>query len=144
MIHNAIHEMVLNKKHGYFLLSHLSYITLRKINVIVMSTQLEILHSDITSLLSTGHGRDEIISQLSEKGHDKDLIHDAISEVIKQRNAVSRAQGLNLVLSGAVICFLSFLLTITSSFSHSSFPYVLYGLTSVGIGIAFAGFMKVF
>ena len=56
----------------------------------------------------------------------------------------NRNQGVNLIIMGAVVCFLSFLLTITSSFSHGSFPYVLYGLTSCGILIAFAGFTKVF
>ena len=54
------------------------------------------------------------------------------------------AQGLTLILIGAVICLMSFALSITASETHLNFPLVLYGLTSVGIIVVFAGFMKVF
>ncbi len=109
-----------------------------------MTTQHDTLNSYVSSLLESGQGREEIETHLLGKGHEEGLVKEVVGEAIQQRYAVRRGQGLNLVLSGAVICFLSFLLTITSSFSHGSFPYVLYGLTSVGIATAFIGLMKVF
>jgi hypothetical protein len=102
------------------------------------------LGQQVLNMLNEGTGREQIESILLEKGHDERFVKDLVQETVKLRHARQRSQGLTLILSGAVVCFLSFLLTITSSFSHSSFPMILYGLTSVGIIIVFAGFMKVF
>jgi len=98
----------------------------------------------ITKLLEAGQGREQIEADLLGKGHDERFVKELVKEVTQLRQSKRRAVGLSLVLAGAVICFLSFLLTITSSFSQGSFPYVLYGLTSVGIMVAFAGFTKIF
>ena len=102
------------------------------------------LNTVIMNLLEEGKGRDHIESFLLEKGHDEYHVKQIVGETIQLRNASRRNSGMSLILVGAVICFASFLLTITSSFSHGSFPYVLYGLTTCGILIAFAGFTKVF
>ena len=98
----------------------------------------------VASLLEDERGREYIETDLIEKGHDESFVKDFVAEAITLHNAKKRSQGLTLILIGAVICFASFLLTITSSFSHDSFPWVLYGLTSAGIIVIFAGFMKVF
>lgn len=103
-----------------------------------------ILTDYVLSLLDNGQRREDIETDLREKGHEDQFVKTFVAEVIKLRYAKLRTQGLVLILIGAVICFVSFLLTITSSFSHTSFPWVLYGLTSVGIIFVFAGFMKVF
>jgi type III secretory pathway component EscV len=94
--------------------------------------------------LSEGHRREQIEADLIEKGHEERFIRDLIQETAKLRYAKLRSQGLALILSGAFICFLSFLLTITSSFTQSNFHMILYGLTSVGILVIFAGFVKIF
>ena len=109
-----------------------------------MATELEPLSNYVLSLLDNGQGREAIETELLEKGHDEKFVKEMVREMIKLRNAKRSAQGLTYILGGAVICFSSFLLTITGSFSGGSFPYVLYGLTSVGIVIAFVGFMKIF
>ena len=98
----------------------------------------------VISMLAEGKDRAHIETQLLEKGHDEKFVKELVKEAQKLHYAIRRSQGLTLILVGAVICFVSFLLTITSSFTHSSFPWVLYGLTSVGILVVFAGFMKVF
>jgi len=95
-------------------------------------------------LLNKRQTRDEIVSELLQKGHDEEFIKSLLHETIKQRYAKMRSQGLVCILAGAIICLLSFALTITSSYTHLSFPFVLYGLTSLGILVIFAGLVKLF
>jgi hypothetical protein len=109
-----------------------------------MTAEQDTLTEYVISLLDEGVGREEIEQRLEEKGHDERFVKAFVKEAIKLRYSKRRSQWLTLILSGAVICFISFLLTITSSFSASAFPIVLYGLTSVGILVVFTGFMKVF
>ncbi len=109
-----------------------------------MPTQQETMQNHVSGMLESGRMRDEIAIELLKKGFEENEVKSFVDEAIKLRHDANRTRGMQLVVSGAIVCFLSFLLTITSSFSHGSFPYVLYGLTSVGIGIAFVGLMKVF
>lgn len=109
-----------------------------------MAAETESLSQYVTSLLNDGQGREQIETNLLEKGHEERFVKDLVREAQKLYASKRRSQGLTLILSGAVICFLSFLLTITSSFSAGSFPMVLYGLTSAGIIVVFIGFMKIF
>ena len=98
----------------------------------------------VLSLLDEGHGREQIEIELLEKGHEQRFVKDLVKESIRLRQSKRMSQGLVLILAGALICFVSFLLTVTGTFSHDSFGWVLYGLTSVGIVVVFAGFMKIF
>ena len=109
-----------------------------------MAAEQETLGKYVTGLLEEGQGREQITLHLLEKGHDERFVKELVAETQKLHYAKKRAGALGLILGGAFICFLSFLLTITSSFSHGSFPYVLYGLTSLGIVVVFAGLMKIF
>jgi hypothetical protein len=109
-----------------------------------MAVEQKSLSEYVVSLLDNGQGREEIEGLLREKGHEDRFVKELVKEAINLRNTRRQSQGMTLVLTGAVICFSSFLLTVTSSFTHSSFPMVLYGLTSVGIIVAFAGLTKVF
>jgi hypothetical protein len=102
------------------------------------------LTEKILHLLDEGQGREQITNDLLDDGYDEEIVHELVKETIKLRHSKRMSQGLTLILIGAVICFSSFLLTITSSFSSGSFPIVLYGLTSAGILVVFAGFTKVF
>ena len=109
-----------------------------------MSQTQHQVSSYVFDLLDNGQGREQIETDLLRKGHDDAFVRELVHECIKLRNAKRRSQGLVLILVGALICFSSFLLTITSSFTKGNFPMVLFGLTSVGIIIVFTGFMKVF
>jgi hypothetical protein len=109
-----------------------------------MVTKQEPLRDQVSNWLEDGQGREEIIASLVARGQDERFAREFVAEAVKLRDAKRRAQGLALILGGGCICFLSFILTITSSFTQGSFPYVLYGLTSVGIVVVFSGFMKVF
>ena len=109
-----------------------------------MSVESKSLGNVVISMLDDGMRRDDIIESLIGKGHDERFVRELVAESSKLRDTKRRAQGLALILGGALICFLSFLLTITSSFTSTSFPYVLYGVTSLGVLVVFAGLMKVF
>ena len=109
-----------------------------------MTNEISAPDAHVYSLLDDGHTREDVVNQLVTRGHDEASAREIVQHASKRLQEVHRSPALKLVLSGGFICFLSFLLTITSSFSHSSFPYVLYGLTSVGIVVAFTGLMKVF
>ena len=98
----------------------------------------------VLGMLDNGQSREQIEADLLLQGHDEKFVKELIPECVKLRYARRRTQGLALILGGAIVCFVSFLLTITSSMTHFSFPIVLYGLTSVGILAAFAGFTRVF
>ncbi len=109
-----------------------------------MAAERDSLGSYVIALLDEGRRKDEVEVLLKEKGHDESFIKELMYESVKLRDAKRRSQALTLVLAGAFVCLISFVLTITSSFTHSSFGFVLYGLTSIGIIIVFAGFTKVF
>ena len=98
----------------------------------------------VISMLDSGMSREQIEIHLRENGHDEKFVKDLLTESLKLRHAKRRSQGLVLILSGAFICLLSFALTITSTFTQNHFAIVLYGMTSVGIILVVAGFMKVF
>ncbi len=102
------------------------------------------LCSYVVTLLVAGHTREEIEVRLLEQGHDQRFVQELVAEGVKLHNMKIRAQGLSLILGGAFICLLSFILSITASFTHINFPIVLYGLTSLGIIVVFAGFVKIF
>ena len=97
----------------------------------------------IIKLLNDGQKSEQIATELINKGHDETFIKELVHETSKLRYAKRRAQGLSLILIGAIICLFSCIITITTA-TTGSLPTVLYGLTSVGILVIFAGLMKVF
>ena len=102
------------------------------------------LCSYVVTLLMAGHQKAQIEDRLLEQGHDERFVQELVAEAVKLHNMKIRAQGLTLILVGAFVCLLSFVLSITASATHLNFPIVLYGLTSLGIIIVFAGFVKIF
>lgn len=109
-----------------------------------MTTEHTTIASYVMSLMNKGMDRIRIEAVLHAKGHDELFIRNVIAETARLRDSRRRSQALVLILAGAVICFLSFLLTITGSFSDASFPYILFGFTGLGVAVAFAGFAKIF
>ena len=109
-----------------------------------MAPEKQSLSTYVMTLLEEGQGREQIETLLLEKGHDEKFVKELVKEARQLWDTKRRSQGLTLILIGAVMCFLSFVLTITSTFSTGSFPYILYGLTSLGIIVVFTGVMKVF
>jgi uncharacterized membrane protein YcjF (UPF0283 family) len=98
----------------------------------------------VLAQLETGQGSEAIENMLLEQGHDIQFVKQVVAEAQKLYYTKRRAQGMTMILVGAVICLLSCVLTLTASFTTNTFPYILYGATSVGILVVFAGLMKVF
>ncbi|MCD6010660.1 MAG: hypothetical protein K0Q79_522 [Flavipsychrobacter sp.] len=109
-----------------------------------MLNEQDALYGYVLSLFAQGMSREQVIAHLLDNGHDEVFAKELVAGALKLRDAKKRHQGLVFILFGAFVCLLSFALTITSSFTQSSFPYVLFGLTSLGIIIVFAGFIKIF
>lgn len=82
-----------------------------------------------------------IKEELHRLGIDERYIPDILKEVRRLRNTRNTATGLYFVLAGAVCCLFSCILTLAMPGINTGF--VLYGLTSVGILIAFFGLYKI-
>ena len=104
----------------------------------------ESLQEYILSLLDAGQGREQVELKLLDEGYDEKFAKEMVKEIMKLRQSKRMVQGLVLILGGALICLLSCVITMTMSLSATSFAWVLYGLTSVGILLVFIGFMKIF
>jgi hypothetical protein len=98
----------------------------------------------IADKINNGTGRSVIEAELVGQGLEERFVKDMVQESFKLHYAKKRAKGLSLILIGALICFISFLLTITSTSIQGNFSLVLYGLTSAGILVVFAGFTMIF
>ena len=94
--------------------------------------------------LDNGEKREDIERNLVAMGHDGAFVKQLIAETATLRYAQRRSKGLILILSGALICLISFLLTITEAVSGNTYYTVLFGLTSLGVIVVFIGLMYVF
>lgn len=97
-----------------------------------------------TRMLDSGVSRQQIENDLVSMGQSRQFAADIVSELVKMRDAKKRSQGLMLILAGAFICFISFLLTVTGFVSGDAYNFVLFGVTSLGVIVIFAGFTMVF
>lgn len=94
--------------------------------------------------LDNGLNDQQIEAELLTSGTEARHIPGMLKEIKKLRNARKTSTGLIYIMIGAIICLLSCILTMTSSYSHGNFALVLYGFTTVGIIIVFLGLMKIF
>ena len=101
------------------------------------------LSNFVIAELEHGHTREEIEAQLIAKGNEERFVKELVKAAITLRDSKRRTVGLALIMSGAAVCLFSFLFSVLN-FSQGSFSFALYGLTTIGIIVAFAGFTKVF
>ena len=85
----------------------------------------------------------EIEAQLLQKGFDENSIQEHLEEYKKQRNAQRQFKGFVLMVIGSFLGFLSCVLTLTQVFPQY-YGIILYGLTFIGVSIAFIGVYLVF
>ncbi|MCF8449510.1 MAG: hypothetical protein K9G49_06520 [Taibaiella sp.] len=98
----------------------------------------------ILRMLEYGETREQIERNLVDQGHAFRFAQEIVAETVKLRYARRRTKGLAMVLVGAIVCFLSFLLTITGMFAGDEYGFVLFGLTGLGVIIVFTGLTYVF
>jgi hypothetical protein len=102
---------------------------------------------DSTSLLlliQKGLTNDEIQKVLQQQYQDDYHVMNLMKEVKRLRSSQKTSTGLILILVGAAMLLTSCVLTLTGSYSVGTFGMVLFGLTTVGICIAFAGLIRIF
>lgn len=102
-----------------------------------------IMH-EIWQLYAGGHTTDEIISRMEKRELDMDMVKDLVKTVREIRLKRKRSQGLILTGIGAVVLVLAFIVTYILSRNGMSTELALYGLTTAGIGLLFAGMVMYF
>jgi hypothetical protein len=79
-----------------------------------------------------------IEAELHSKGMDAHSIAEHIKEFKRQRNALRQFKGFIYMAVGAFFGFISCVLTLSEAFPQW-YDFILYGLTIIGITIAFIG-----
>ena len=99
---------------------------------------------DLPSLLRKGMKDDAIEKTLRNQYQDDYLVNNLMKEVKRLRNQQRTTNGLILAIIGAGLLLLSCVLSLTGSISSGSFSIYLFGFTTIGIAIVFAGLVKIF
>lgn len=104
-------------------------------------SQNTITHDYVLGWLEKGLSNNQIEAELISLGIEERNIPEMLKEITKMRNARNTTKGLYLMLAGASLCLISCVVTLMSSQTSA---IMLYGVTSVGIIIIFAGLVKIF
>jgi hypothetical protein len=96
-------------------------------------------HEFARELKAEGLGWDAILDRLKQKGIEASEAENALEALKKEFRTKNRNIGMTLLLLGSFIC--AFSMGYTYFFGHSVF--MLYGLTMLGVGIAFVGLVYV-
>lgn len=96
----------------------------------------------VLSSFSAGKSKSEILAELLNQGHEEHSVSLILDEAVKQKLANKRTVGCGLILTGAAICLGSCIYSLMAT--YSSLPMSLYGLTTLGILVVFAGLIKIF
>ena len=107
-------------------------------------TSINELISRIKDMHHQGYDKDSIPGRLIEMGFDKETVDVCFQQYIKMKDKQHRQAGLMLILTGALTLVFSCVLTIVLHYNNQSLEFVMYGVTSVGLIIVFAGLMKIF
>lgn len=94
------------------------------------------------SWFAQGLDSKQIEAELAKEGIEERHIPEMMKEIKKLRNAKRTTRGLVLILAGAATCLASCIITLLSSYSNMHMA--LYGLTSIGIILVFAGLAYIF
>jgi hypothetical protein len=93
--------------------------------------------------VQSGEHPEEIKNILSESCDDIILITVVIREARNKHFAAQRKAGFTLVLAGGFVCLCGLLVTFINLDSNQNIELALYGLTTLGLMIAFFGVYKI-
>lgn len=108
------------------------------------ANHIEGVRNSLVQLIGKGLRDDEIQQILFDQYQDDYHVMNLMKEVKRLRNSKKTSSGLILILIGAAMLLMSCVLTLTGSYSAGSFGMVLFGLTTIGITIAFFGLVRIF
>ena len=91
------------------------------------------------NLLEAMHTDAEIEQTLRKKGIEEDALQIVLKQITVIRIQKRRSMGLQLIIVGAILLGLSFLLTVCFYHSGGDFTWVMYGGTSLGLILIFVG-----
>lgn len=97
------------------------------------------IHHAIQEMRSQGLSWTAIREKLIEEGSDELLVTPAVELQRREQQARNRNIGMILLGIGSALCFASMVYTFL--FGHSYF--MLYGLTMIGVCVAFAGLVYI-
>ncbi|MCD6064978.1 MAG: hypothetical protein K0R82_2889 [Flavipsychrobacter sp.] len=83
----------------------------------------------------------QVEEELLQSGTEPRHVPELMAEIKKLYNARKTSRGLVLILIGAVLCLLSCVLTLMS---FGDISLVLYGMTTIGLIVVFAGLVQIF
>lgn len=89
--------------------------------------------------LADGAGWDQIREQLISDGLETAGAEEIVGVLKEERTIRNRNRGMALLLIGAALCFGSMLFTFLVGHNY----FVLYGLTMIGVTVAFAGLVYI-
>ena len=100
---------------------------------IVLNDHVENYYQLAKKMISEGLSHHDVLLQIKSQG-----VHDEIISSLEKKLSIQRKikLGFTLLLLGAFLCLLSCLISLCLDFSHPFCHYALYGLTSIGAGIA--------
>ncbi len=90
-------------------------------------------------LLAEGLDVDGVVQQLTSSGITAEMALELVQSIKKEKRAKNRSLGSVLLLVGSAMCFASMLFT----FFVGPNPWMLYGLTMLGVTVAFIGLVYI-
>jgi hypothetical protein len=98
---------------------------------------------EVLELLQRGESNDAIIAHLHKKGVNESTITTLVDLIRKERYAMRRRRGVKLMLAGAVMLLMGFVITLAFVYNDKSIDFVMYGMTLGGIAIFLWGVVDV-
>ncbi len=121
---------------------------IRQISISTMSINVTAHTSsssqDLQLLIRQGLSDQEIEFSLMDRYNDLFLVNNLMTEIRKLRNARKTTNGLLFMLTGGFLMLLGFAGSFAATAIGISLSVFLYGFTTAGLIIAFAGLIKIF
>lgn len=105
---------------------------------LAMSYTISINSTTIQQWMSANLTPQAIEAELHSKGVDAQTISEHLTEFKRQRNLKRQFKGFIYMAVGAFLGFMSCVLTLSEAFPQW-YSFILYGLTMIGITLAFIG-----
>jgi len=86
----------------------------------------------------------EIEERLVKDGAGESGAEEILKQIKLLHYAAKRKRGTMVILTGSILLFVGFIMTVSNFYANSSFSYVMYGFTSVGLLVIFCGLYDCF
>lgn len=86
----------------------------------------------------------EIRERLEKESDDQVTNEEIIKQLRLIHYATKRKRGGLIILSGSVLLLIGFIMTVTNFYANTDFAWVMYGFTSTGLLVIFAGLYDCF